>query len=208
MSDNGHDRRPYVGAGEDGARRSAQMDREEAGTLPSGDPRREQLEYSARAWEDQAHRLVLSRVGPRPDLTEMRMSVGSESWLAAIALLDLSPALANDAARFTEWSRDGGRYSYAGEGESRESTFEPDAEMDWDAWVADVDRAGRGWSSTEARLFELIAALVVDGRQVRLTGVLDALGSWQLPALDILVQWASGGNNRERPGRYRVTSNQ
>ena len=77
--------------------------------------------------------------------------------------------------------------------------------MDWDGWAADVDQAGRGWSSTEAHLFQLIAALVVDGREVRLPGVLDDLGSWQQQVLDIVVQWASGGNNRERPARYRVT---
>lgn len=134
------------------------------------------------------------------------MSVGSESWLAAIALLDLSPQLANDAARFALWSRDSGAYSYTGEGENRVSIFSPDAEMDWDARVDDVERSGRGWSSTESRLFDLITALVIDGRQIRLPGVLDSLGSWERPALDILIQWASGGNNRERAGRYQVVA--
>ncbi len=205
MSDYFDDRTPYVGSGEDGARRSADIDRNEADTLAWNDPRRDELEKSARAWKDQAHHLVLARVGAQPDLTELRMSVGNEAWLAAIALLDLSPALANDAARFTAWSRDGGHYTYTGDGDARESTFHPDAEMDWDGWAADVDQVGRGWSSTEARLFQLIAALVVDGREVRLPGVLDDLGSWQQQVLDIVVQWASGGNNRERPARYRVT---
>ena len=92
-----HDRIPYVGAGEDGARRSARIDREKAETL-AWDDRRHELLRSADDWEEQAHRQVLARTGPRPDLTELRMSVGSETWLAAIALLDLSPALANDAA--------------------------------------------------------------------------------------------------------------
>ena len=200
-----HDRIPYVGAGEDGARRSARIDREKAETL-AWDDRRHELLRSADDWEEQAHRQVLARTGPRPDLTELRMSVGSETWLAAIALLDLSPALANDAAQWTAWSRDGGRYSYDGDGQDRVSTFHPDAEKDWAAWVHHVESGGRGWSSTEYRLFDLVAALVVDGRTVRLPGVLDALGSWQLPALNVLVQWASGGNNRERPGRYRVES--
>lgn len=65
-------RLPYVGAGADGARRSAQIDREEAETLPTGPgqpgwhrgvpARREALELSARAWELQAS--ALERGGP------------------------------------------------------------------------------------------------------------------------------------------------
>jgi len=87
---------------------------------------------------------VLERVGPRPSLAQLRAGVGSEEWLTALALLDLSPAVAGDAARYTEWSQDGGRFTYAGEGDDRVSTFHPDAEMDWGAWVNDVDQAGRG----------------------------------------------------------------
>ena len=207
MATEQQDRNPYIGSGEDGARRSAQIDREEADGLAWGDDRRDALEQSADRWEEQAHRLVLARVGARPDLTELRMSVGNERWLAAIALLDLSPQLANDAARFTLWSSTGGRYTYTGDGENRVSTFHPNALLNWDAWVADVERGGRGWSSTENRLFDLAAALVIDGRQVSLPGVLDALGSWERPALDVLVQWASGGNNREQAGRYRIADN-
>jgi hypothetical protein len=30
------------------------------------------------------------------------------------------------------------------------------------------------------------------------------MGSWEHQVLDVLVQWASGGNNREHPGRLRV----
>lgn len=47
-------RDPYVGEGADGARRSAQIDREEAETLPKTDARRTVLELSARRWDDQA----------------------------------------------------------------------------------------------------------------------------------------------------------
>jgi hypothetical protein len=47
---------PYVGEGADGARRSAQIDREEADTLDSSDPRRDELLLSAAAWELQAER--------------------------------------------------------------------------------------------------------------------------------------------------------
>ena len=47
-------RRPYVGAGADGALRSAQIDREEADVLEPDDPRREALLESARRWEGEA----------------------------------------------------------------------------------------------------------------------------------------------------------
>jgi len=39
---------------------------------------------------------------------------------------------------------------------------------------------------------------------VALVGVLDRLGSWERQALDILIHWASGSNNREYPGRLTV----
>lgn len=47
-------RNPYVGSGADGARRSAQIDREEADTLPANDSRRDDLLDSARRWDDYA----------------------------------------------------------------------------------------------------------------------------------------------------------
>ncbi len=197
-------RTPYVGSGEDGCRRSARIDRDEADGLSWSDPRREELDLSAERWENEAYQLMLERVGPRPTLAQLRERVGSEEWLAALALLDLSPAVAEDAAGFTAWSRGDGRFTYTGEGDDQVGTFHPGAEMDWEAWVAKVDSAGRGWSSTEMRLFELVAALTVAGRQVSLVGVLDRMGSWEGEVLSVLVQWASGGNNREYPGRVGI----
>lgn len=47
-------RNPYVGSGADGARRSAQIDREELALLSRDDPRRETLEASIERWERQA----------------------------------------------------------------------------------------------------------------------------------------------------------
>ena len=47
-------RNPYVGSGADGARRSADIDRDELDTLDTDDPRREALEESVRRWERQA----------------------------------------------------------------------------------------------------------------------------------------------------------
>jgi hypothetical protein len=45
---------PYVGKGAEGMRASAQIDREEADTLDSGDPRREELLARADEWERRA----------------------------------------------------------------------------------------------------------------------------------------------------------
>lgn len=198
------DRVPYIGVGEDGARRSGRLDRERASALSWSDKRRIELEHSAERWEAQAARLMRERVGPRPNLTEVRMSAGAEDWLAAIALLDLSSVLADDAALFTGWDERAGRYTYSGTGENQVGTFHPDAYVDWPGWVNDVDTAGRLWSSGEQRLFAVIASLVVRDRPLQLAGVLDKLGSIERQVLEVLVQWAGGGNNREIPGRYRL----
>ncbi len=116
--------------------------------------------------------------------------VGSEEWLAARALLELSPALVGEAASWV--AQGGGR---------------PGALLDW---VADVDREGRGWSSTERRLFAVAAALIDpvddDGepRTVPLVGLLDLMGSWEGDVWRILTDWGTGGNNAGRPGRWAV----
>lgn len=47
-------RRPYVGKGADGARRSAVIDREEMDCIAPDDPRRQSLAESAAAWDAQA----------------------------------------------------------------------------------------------------------------------------------------------------------
>lgn len=205
-------RTPYVGEGEDGARRSEQIDREEADGLSWTDPRHDELIKSAERWRDQAYDLVLKRLGTKPSLDQVRASVGSEDWLAALALLALSPTLTHDVAEFTEWSRDGGSYTYEGEGENKTSTFHPTAQMDWDAWWADVVKNGRGWSSTEHRLAQLVASLTasVDDEPVRipLLGTLDYMGSWEADVWRILAEWGTGGNNREQPGRYTTVVNQ
>lgn len=57
-------RNPYVGAGADGARRSAQIDREEVDGLDRDDPRRDQLLASADAWDRQAAELDADNVIP------------------------------------------------------------------------------------------------------------------------------------------------
>lgn len=130
-------------------------------------------------------------------------NVGSEEWLTAKALLELSPALHGEAASWVavDGYRDGLR-----------------------AWIDDVDENGRGWSSTESRLYRLVAALIdphpdadaprdawetsVDGRVRRVVPVsyfLELMGSWEGDVWRILTEWGTGGNNREHRGRYTVT---
>ena len=197
-------RRPYVGDGEDGARRSAAIDLEEADGLDPFEVQYEERLASARAWEAQAEELMKQRLGPRPTLEHSTAEVGNEDWLAGLALLKLSPVLQIDAGRHTVWGT-GGRYVDAPGEEANLKTrvFLPDPEMDWAAWAADVDDRGRGWSSTEWALFGLVAGLTVRDRQVSLREVFN-MGSWEREALSILVEWASGGNQREHPGRVRL----
>jgi hypothetical protein len=59
-------RTPYAGEGADGARRSAQIDREEADTLAWDNPRRETLLMSAARWEQQAEAIEQQRAWAPP----------------------------------------------------------------------------------------------------------------------------------------------
>lgn len=132
-------------------------------------------------------------------------TVGSEDWLTAKALLELSPALLREASAWVA-GHDGQPGELIG-------------------WVEDVDRRGRGWSSTEGRLFRVVAALldpspdVLDAREVGygmqmnedrvLRGVplvyfLELMGSWEGEVWRILTEWGTGGNNREHRGRHTV----
>jgi hypothetical protein len=115
--------------------------------------------------------------------------VSGEDWLAAKALLDLCPTPLRSEAR--SWLRpdaDGGGRGW----------------LDWDGWIADYDERGRGWSSTEHRLFAVIASLVDPDRPLALTRTLGYLGSWEGDVWRILTEWGTGGNNRDCPGRMTV----
>lgn len=131
-------------------------------------------------------------VEPEPsDWTDYWARVGSEELLTAKALLDLCPSPLRSEALV--WLRvdvrqDGSRWSY----------------LDWDAWFADYDEKGRGWSSTERNLAEVVFALVDRERKVSLPSVLGYLGSWETEVWRILTEWGTGGNNREHPGRATV----
>lgn len=196
------DRNPYVGAGEDGAWRSARIDREELDGLDDLSPRWEEVYASAQAWEAQAWRHVHERIGARPTIAQVGEGVGNEAWLAALRILSISATVQADAAQFTEWSR-GGRFVDEPDGPETARIFMPDPSLDWEAWVADVDEHGRGWSSTEHRLYELVAGLVIRGRTVDLVDTLGNLGSWERDILQTLVTWASGGTPTT-PGRLTV----
>lgn len=127
--------------------------------------------------------------------------VGSEDFLAAKALLELSPSIRLDATQWLEWSTD---ELWDDDGETVGQS-EPYANLDWEGWVKDVDEQGRGWSGTEKRLFKVVAALVTsEPRAIPLRGVLDYMGSWETDVWRILTEWGTGGNNREYPGRATV----
>lgn len=63
----------YVGAGADGARRSAQIDRDELDTLTTDDPRRPGLEESAARWDRQAERLDYVKHTAIEELTDAEL---------------------------------------------------------------------------------------------------------------------------------------
>jgi hypothetical protein len=64
------------------------------------------------------------------------------------------------------------------------------APFDWDGWVEEVERDGRGWSSGEWRLYDLAAALAGD-RPLKLLGTLDDLGDLLAPVSRILHRWGA-----------------
>lgn len=111
--------------------------------------------------------------------------VQNERWLVAKALLELDAhrTVQRDAARWITNSQREGHLTGS-------SDWIWDLELDWEAWVLDVDDCGRGWSGSEYRLFEVVAGLVV-GRPFDMVGVLDRLGSWRVDAWRILAQWGT-----------------
>lgn len=127
-------------------------------------------------------------VETRPTWQEYRDHVGNEERAAAIAVLEIDPykVVLADAARWL-------CHSPFGDGRYVEGNFRPDPYLDWDAWVADVDGAGRGWSSTQWRLYEVAAGLAT-GREFNIVGVLDRLNEWTRAVLLVLIAWSTGGS--------------
>ena len=112
-------------------------------------------------------------------------SVRNERWLVAKALLELDAhrTVQRDAARWIMNSHREGHLADSGD-------WVWEFEIDWDAWVADVDDRGRGWSGSEYRLFEVVAGLVA-GRAFDMVGVLEGLGSWRVDVWRILAEWGT-----------------
>lgn len=151
------------------------------------------------AWRDQGELRPSQGTQTGPSWQTYWETVGSEDFLAAKALLELSPTLQADAGRWLRWNEN---EIYGDKGEITGTRLSP--RLDWAAWIADVDDEGRGWSSTEGRLFKLVASLIQPDRPITLHGTLGYLGSWELPVLQALVTWSTGGDNRTTPGRARV----
>lgn len=136
----------------------------------------------------------------RPTWDEYWAKVGSEEWLAAKALLELS-SIRHEAESWLRWERD----ELWDDDGNVVGHSDPYPVMPWDAWIADYDENGRGWSSTEHRLFSIVAALVSqEPRAIPLRGMLDYMGSWETDVWRILTEWGTGGNNRDHPGRATV----
>lgn len=151
------------------------------------------------AMRDPALHLAPTRPGA-PGWDEVWEDYGSGSWLAAKALIEISPALLRDAAQWTAYAPISGHRDDQG-------VFRPDPIFEAEQWIASVESQGRGWSSTEQHLFEVIASLLDPERSMRLVGFLDSMGSWEAEVWRILVNWGTGGDNREHPGRARVETN-
>lgn len=93
MADKSTWREPYVGEGADGARRSAQIDREEADTYPTGGDRWQDCHSSALAWERQAREIEREQI----DLLRDRVTQAACEWQDLVNDLDASAALIRPA---------------------------------------------------------------------------------------------------------------
>lgn len=126
--------------------------------------------------------------------------VGNERLLAAKALLELSPTVRRAVA---QWLRTDIEPRFDDEGnEVGEAEY---INLDWDGWAADFESNGGPFSSTEAGLAEVVAALTA-GKSINLVRVLEYTGSWETQLWKVLVEWGTGGNNRDLPGRATVVA--
>jgi hypothetical protein len=125
--------------------------------------------------------------------------IDNERLLAVGALLDLSHTVREDVAR---WLRT--EMSPLCDDDGDEAGEEEYVTVDWDGWATDLD-AGRPFSSTETNLAKLVAALAAD-KPINLAQVLEYTGSWETQLWAVLVEWGTGGNNRDLPGRATVVA--
>lgn len=124
--------------------------------------------------------------------------IDNERLLAAGALLDLSSTVREDVAK---WLRKEPEPLFDDAGD--EVGEQEYVTLDWDGWASDFEATGRPFSSTEANLARLVAALAAD-RPINLAQVLEYAGSWETELWKVLVEWGTGGNNRDLPGRATV----
>lgn len=144
----------------------------------------------------------VATMAERPAWEEFWAGVGSEDWLAAKALIELSGDLRAEAG---SWLRYAEHEKWDDDGNTVGTYLQ--AEFDWPEWLADVDANGRPWSSTAARLFEVVAGVLDPDRKVPLYRALSYAGSWEADMWRILVEWGTGGNNRDQQGRFTVVPN-
>jgi len=142
----------------------------------------------------------------RPTWDETWASVRSEDMLAAKALIELSSGLKSEAVTWLGYEQ---CPVYANNDVDAERIgYQPGGPIFlYQDWIADVDARGRGWCSTAARLFEVVAAVLDPDRTLNLRATLGyGLGSWETDAWRILTEWGTGGNNRDRAGRATVVA--
>lgn len=130
----------------------------------------------------------------RPTWQEYKDRVRNEVLAAAMAVLEVDPyrVVLQDAANWL-------RYTPVGDGRLVDGVFQPDPCLEWGGWAESVDRIGRGWSSTQWRLFEVAAGLAT-GREFNIVGVLDGLNEWTGPVWRVLLAWSAGGTAEEIGG--------
>lgn len=115
---------------------------------------------------------------PRPTWEQFWTTADNDRWLAAKRLLEVCGGpVRHNAEQWLYW-------------ETRNHPATP--ELDVHGWISDVDENGRGWSSTEGRIYNLVAALFEPGRTIDFVATLGSLGSWETEAWRILVEWGTG----------------
>lgn len=128
--------------------------------------------------------------------------VGNEEYLTVRALLELSYDVRVTVAQHLTWVPEETEV-YDGE----EYTTGGYWKLDWDAFAASLDATDDTrplFSSTGERLARLVAALTT-GSEFAVFD-LARMGSWETEVWQILVNWGTGGNNREYPGRAKVVA--
>lgn len=124
-----------------------------------------------------------------PTWQEYRDWIRDQDLVAAVTLLEVDArgVMRADATRWLSYTPLGSRWN-AGD-RSR-----PEPALDWQGWVDDVDLRGRGWSSTQWRLYAVVAGLATN-RPLCLVGVLDQMSDWQVPVWRILTAWGIGASH-------------